>query len=84
MISSEEYASALRAKDHEVAFVELEAKFLAALGAKLENSESNYAYDNALIEYKSEREFVATARHVARLSATRVGPCAVYPLFTDP
>jgi hypothetical protein len=51
MISPEEYASAMRTGDAEVAFVQLETKFRAALDAKLENSDSNYSYDNAVIEY---------------------------------
>ncbi len=51
MISPEEYASALRTNDAEVAFVRLESKFRTALSAKLENSENNFSYDSAVIEY---------------------------------
>jgi hypothetical protein len=51
MLSPEEYASALRTNDTEVAFVRLESKFRAALDTKLENSDNNYSYDSAVIEY---------------------------------
>lgn len=51
MISPEEYASALRTNDPEIAFVRLELKFRAALNARLENSDSNFASDSAVIEY---------------------------------
>ncbi len=51
MISPEEYASALRTNDAEVAFVRLESKFRAALDARLENSDNNFSCDRAVIEY---------------------------------
>ena len=51
MISPEEYASALRTNDAEVAFVRLESKFRAALNARLENSDNNLSYESAVIEY---------------------------------
>jgi hypothetical protein len=51
MISPEEYASALRTNDAEVAFVRLESKFRAVLNARLESSDNNFSYDNAVIEY---------------------------------
>jgi hypothetical protein len=51
MIPPEEYASALRTNDADVAFVRLESKFRAALTARLENSDNNFSYDSAVIEY---------------------------------
>ena len=51
MISPEEYASALRTNDAEIAFVRLESKFRVALNARLENSDNNLSYESAVIEY---------------------------------
>lgn len=61
MISPEEYAAALRTNDNEVAFVRLESKFRAALAARLENSDNNFSYDSAVIEYMNHTIAAAKA-----------------------